>query len=75
MMFTLHGYKLDDYHMISELQDKDGSKSWWLFTFPQSISDDSVDLTMDNNQTLFDMKQIDPEHFEWDGKVLRIEKE
>ena len=74
-MLEIQGFQLDNKHILTELVDKDGEKSWWLFEFKNEIVDGVVNCDEPfPNGSLFDMKQINPNEFEWNGRKLCLRK-
>lgn len=74
-MLEIQGFQLDNKHLLAELVDKNGEKSWWLFEFKNEIVDGVVNCDASSpNGSLFNMEQINPNEFEWNGRkvCLRI---
>lgn len=73
-MFNIYGFQLDNKHFLAELVDKDGGKSWRLFTFNNEIVDGVVNCDASSpNGSLFDMEQINPNEFEWNGRKVCLQ--
>ena len=76
-MFEIQGRQLDSKHFIAEFVSENGEKSWWLLEFKNDIINGVVNCTKSskNDPLLFNMKQIDPNNFEWDGRTWHLIKE
>ena len=72
-MLEIQGYQLDSKNFLAELEDRDGKKSWWPFEFANDIVNGTVDCDVAfQNKSLWNMKQIDPNDFEWNGRRMRL---
>ena len=71
-MIEFRGYYIDKQNMVVPGIDADGNVTWWLITFLNEVVDNTIVLG-DPGKKFFDMKEIDPNDFEWNGQKLRIE--
>lgn len=60
-------YQLDEHHAIGEFVDKDGHLSWQMITTNAPIINNEVDAGAG-----FELCEIDPNDFEWNGQRVRI---
>lgn len=67
----ISGYYLDDKTIVSPGIDSEGNTKWWLITFTKEIVDGFIQLDQ-YGEKFFDMKEIDPNDFEWSGMRLKI---
>lgn len=75
-MLEIIGFRLDDFHLLCELSDKDGSTGWWMVTVNDPIDENGAVIckTKNENGNFFEMVQIDKDKFEWEGKSVRLIK-
>ncbi len=76
MEVRLWGYKLDDYHVLSQMFDRNDEVSWWLFTLQDPVKNGVVKCGSNSaaNEILWQMEQIDPYNFEWNGQKLTLDE-
>lgn len=74
-MLEIKGFVLDQHHILAELEDKNGIRTWWLFTFVNEIVNGVVncDATQANGN-LYSMQQVNPDSFKWKGQNVCIVK-
>lgn len=67
----ISGHYLDDKTIITPGVDEDGKVTWWLVTFTKEIVDGVITCDYEG-ENIFDIKEIDPNDFEWNGQKLKI---
>ena len=74
-MFGFRGFVLDKHHMIGKFLDIENRISWQMITTNAPIINDKITNSVDvDGSAGFDMYEIDPNCFEWDGRRLRLEE-
>ena len=71
-MPQITGFYLDDKNIITPGVGMDGKTTWWLMTFTKDIVDGIIEVDYEGEK-FFDMKEIDPNNFEWTGQKLKID--
>ena len=71
-MIKFSGFYLDKQNIISPGVNSEGRVTWWLITFLNEVVDNTIDIGKPDEK-FFDMKEIDPNNFEWNGQKLSIE--
>lgn len=74
-MFGFRGFVLDKHHMIGKFLDIENRISWQMITTNAPIIYDKITNNFDvDGGAGFDMYEIDPNGFEWNGQKLRLEE-
>lgn len=71
-MIEFKGFYLDKQNIVTPGVDSEGRVTWWLITFLNEVVDNIID-TGKPGEKFFDMKEIDPNNFEWNGQRLSID--
>ena len=64
------GYLLDEYHWVGKFINEEDSLVWVLITFNAPVVDNVI-----NGDAGYLWEIIDPEHFEWKGRWVRLVEE
>lgn len=70
-MPQIKGLYLDEKNIITPAVDADGKTTWWLMTFTKDVVNGIIEVDYEGEK-FFDMKEIDPNNFEWNGQKLKI---
>lgn len=74
-MFKFRVLVLDEHHMIGKFLDIGNRISWQMITTNAPIIYDKITNSVDvDGGAGFDMYEIDPNCFEWNGQKLRLEE-
>lgn len=74
-MFRFRVFVLDKHHMIGKFLDIENRISWQMITTNAPIIYDKITNSVDvDGGAGFDMYEIDPNCFEWNGQKLRLEE-
>lgn len=71
-MIEFNGFYLDKQNIVTPGVNSEGEVTWWLITFLNEVVDNTIDIGKPGEK-FFDMKEIDPNNFEWNGQHLRID--
>ena len=75
-MLEITGFQLDGHHILAELEDKNGVRTWWLLTFDNEIVNGVVNCDATQvNGNLYSMQQINLDTFKWKDHNVCIVKE
>ena len=66
------GYYLDEKNIVSPAVDSEGNTRWYIVTFLNAPINGVIPIG-EYGEKFFDMKEIDPNDFEWNGQRLKID--
>ena len=66
------GYYLDDQNIVSPAVNYSGETVWYLITFTKPVIDGEIKIDKHGDQ-FFEIREIDPNDFEWNGQQLKID--